>query len=539
MKIVREKPSQRRYHRLTAPLTVFYQEKKFKVRDWSIGGIGLYIGETKQPRVGREFALKISLPFQGYDIQFDASVRVVRFDEKARLVGLEFVDLSERSKDLLTYFSEDLIRGHMGTFEDSICRIDVPVTPISTKPTTSHISETPVRRLPLKTIFMTLAYVFFGVAIFSYLGLLLYSNFFRLEIKSSVISTEMRTLKMPVDGVVNIANLKVGDQFELGQKLFSYEDISLEKEIIIANRKVKQAQKNLWRSKQKHHIERERMSLYQIVSNTDKNITKAKLSALRVALAAADANLIRIHKLQSSNLPSEASYEDALTEQAKAASLVKQTELLLEKNTAMATASSRRYYNNVEFVNDLDLLVVDLEMAYSQLEAENDKLDNLLSYKSNTIITAPFPGRVTKIYQPLAGNVAKNEPIILFERNDKIFVTAFLNQQEILQISLDDIAKIYIPAVDQNITAVVTHIDRNSLLLNESSTHYVWRDEKARSAAVRLHLNMDSPLQAGIRPGLPVVTIFTRKSTSGLWSALSNMFTSNSSNTNVRENEKT
>lgn len=473
MKIVREKASQRRHHRLTAPLNVFYKEKKYKVRDWSIGGIGLYINRAEELRIGGKFTIKISLPFQGYDIQFDADIRVVRFDKKARLAGLEFVDLPQRSSDLLAYFSEDLIRGHMGTFEDSICRIDIPVTPISTQPTTSHISETPIRRLPFKTIFMTLVYVFFGMAIFGYLGLLLYSNFFRLEVKTSVISTEMRTFKMPVDGVVNTAHLKIGAQFELGQKLFSYEDISLEKEIIVANREVKQAQKKLWRAQKRHQIENERMSRYQVISSADKDIVEAKLSTLRVALAA-----------------------------------------------------------------DLDLLAIDIEMAYSQLEAEIDKLDILLSYKSKTIMTAPFPGRVTKIYQSSIGNAVKDEPIILFERSDQIFVTAYLNQQEILQIGLNDIAKIYIPAIDKNITAIVTRIDRKSLLLNKSSTHYVWRDVKTRSGTVHLWLNMDSPQEIGIRTGMPVVTIFTRKSTSELWSTLSRILSSNSSIVNVRENEK-
>lgn len=538
MKIVREKASQRRYHRLTAPLTVFYKEKKYKTRDWSIGGIGLYIDRAEVPNIGGKFTVKISLPFQGYDIQFDADLRVVRFDKKAPLVGLEFIDLPQRSSDLLAYFSEDLIRGHMGTFEDSICRIDVPVTPISTQPTTSHISETPVSRLPFKTIFMTLAYVFFGVAIFSYLALLLYSNFFRLEVKTSVISTEMRTIKTPVDGVVNAAHLKIGAQFERDQKLFSYEDTSLEKEIIVAKREVKQARKSLWRAKKRHQIENERMSRYQIIGSTDKNITEAKLSALRVALATADANLSRIQEQHLNNTPSLARYEIALAEQAKAASRIKQTELLLERNAALAATSPKHNSNYIEFTTDLDLLTVDLEMAYSQLEVEIDKLNNLLSNKSKTIITAPFPGRVTKIYQASVGNSAKDEPIILFERSDRIFVTAFLNQQEILQIGLNDIAKIYIPAINKNITAVVTRIDRKSLLLNKSSTHYMWRDDKIRNGAVHLSLNMDTPQNTGIRTGMPVVTIFNRKSTSELWSALSHIFTLNSSTINVRENEK-
>ncbi|MCJ8324633.1 MAG: PilZ domain-containing protein [Rhizobiales bacterium] len=538
MKIMREKASQRRHHRLNAPLTVLFKQQAYLVHDWSIGGLSVYIDSAKGPQVGKHFDAKLSLPFQGYDIQFDVELSVVRFDKIASLAGFEFVNLSERSTDLLSYFSEELIRGHMGSFEDSICRIDVPVTPISTQPTTSHISETPIRRLPFRTIFMTIIYVIFGLAIFGYLGILFYSNFLRLEVTSSVISTEMRTLKMPVDGIVNAVHLKIGDQFDSGQQIFGYADAKLEKQIEQMNLNISQAQKNLWRMKQKHNIEQQRMSLYQIVSRTDRSITEAKLAAARVVLSAADAKVIRLQKLHLSNSALHSSYENAVAEQAEAASRVKQTELLLEKNTAMEAASSRRYYNQIEFVTDLDLLTIDLEMAYNHLKVELEKLDILQDIKSNTIIKAPFRGRVTQVYHASLGKVAKNEPILLFERSDQISVTAFLTQKEILQISLNDTANIYIPAINKNIPAIVTRIDRNSLFLNNTSTHYVWRDDKARSGAVILTLNMTDIHEKTINTGLPVVAIFNRKSTSNLWSSLSGFFPSKADKIELRDDAK-
>lgn len=538
MKIMREKASQRRHHRLNAPLSVFYKQQAYRAHDWSIGGLSFNINSPIGPKVGKHFIVKLSLPFQGYDIQFDVELNVVRFDKIASLVGFEFVNLSERSTDLLSYFSEELIRGHMGSFEDSICRIDVPVTPISTQPTTSHISETPLRRLPFRTIFMTIIYIIFGLAIFGYLGILFYSNFVRLEVPSSVISTEMKTLKMPVDGVVNAVHLKIGDQFDSGQQIFSYVDAKLEKQIELVTVQISQAQKNLWRMKQKHHIEQQRMSLYEIVSRTDKNITAAKLSAARVALSAADAKVIRIQKLHLDNSALHSGYENAVVEQAQAASIVAQTELLLEKNTAMAAASSRRHYNQIEFVTDLDLLSIDLEMAYNQVKLELEKLDVLQAIKSNTVIKAPFSGRVTQVYHASFGKIAKNEPILLFERSDQISVTAFLTQTEILQISLNDAANIYIPAINMNIPATVTRIDRNSLFLNRSSTHYVWRDDDARSGAVILTLNMTDIHEKTINAGLPVVAIFNRKSTSNIWSSLSGLFPSKTHNIEMRADAK-
>ncbi|MBL4800949.1 MAG: PilZ domain-containing protein, partial [Emcibacter sp.] len=232
MKITRERPCQRRHHRLTAPLHVILGEKEpVLAKDWSVNGLGVFVNESPLPDIGDEQTIGITLSFQGYDISFEVEVRVQRVDEKTHCVGFQFVALPERSCDLLKYFSEDLIRGRMGTFEDSICRIDVPVTPISTKPTTSHISETPVRRLPLKTIGMAIIYIVTGVFVFSYVALLIYSNFMRMEIASSVVSTQLQTLKMPVDGVIKYINYEVGATVKAGDEILRIKDLKLERQI--------------------------------------------------------------------------------------------------------------------------------------------------------------------------------------------------------------------------------------------------------------------------------------------------------------------
>jgi len=522
MKTIRERPCQRRHHRLTAPLYVIFEDAEpLQAEDWSIGGLGVKLTTVENiPALGDKVPFALVLSFQGYDIRFDVTGEVMRRDEDNHFIGVQFYELSERSEDLLTYFSEDLIRGHMGTVEDSICRIDVPVTPISTKPTTSHVSETPVKRLPVKTIVMSTIYIVVGLMVFGYLGLLGYSNVMRLEVATSVVSTELQTLKMPVDGIIRPVKFEVGARFNAGDEILKIDDLKLQSQISAAQLKVEAAQKALWRTQQQHRIETERMKLYRIVNKTDKNIADARLSSLRSALKAADAHYLRLKKLKKSGAVTLYKYEEARQSQARAAAAVREAELVVEKNTAMEVASDRRHYNHKEFVTDLDMLSLDLEMAYSTLELEMRKLSQLEKMKEQLVIRAPFDGRIVNLYQAANSNVVRNDPIFLIERADDISVTAFLNQSEILEVGLYDQAKVFVPALDRHFPAVVSKIDRSSLFLNKNASGYTWRDGKERTAAVTLKLSAGNDLSAYITAGLPVVVIFDRRGTSDIWSSI-------------------
>lgn len=521
MKITRERPCQRRHHRLTAPLHVIFDEQEpVLANDWSVNGLGLNINRSQLPGVGFETTVSLILSFQGYDISFEAAVEVRRIDEKTGNVGFQFIELSERSRDLLNYFSEDLIRGRMGTFEDSICRIDVPLTPISTKPTTSHLSETPIRRLPLKTILMSSLYIVVGIFVFSYVAILIYSNFMRLEVSSSVVSTQLQTLKMPVDGVIKYINFEVGAHVKAGDEILRIKDLKLESQINNAKLKVETAQKSLWRMKQKHRIEAERLELYQIVNRTDKYIAEARLSSYRQALSAADAHFLRISKLRESGTATAAQYELARKNQTQAASAVREAELIMEKNTAMDAVSDRRHYNHKEFTTDLDMLALDMEMAYSTLEIEVSKLEQLDKIKQQMVLRAPFDGRIVNFYQSAYTNVVRNDPVLLIEKDNDISITAYLNQKEVLEVGLHDTAKVFIPALNIHLPAMVTKIDRSSLFINKSNTHYSWHDKKDRTAAVILSIEVDELTAPHIQAGLPVVVIFDRRETSDIWAKI-------------------
>ncbi|MEP0940379.1 MAG: PilZ domain-containing protein, partial [Rhizobiaceae bacterium] len=228
MKVVRERPCQRRHHRVTAPMKVRVPNgATVMATNWSLGGLrldGLDTNKAPLPADQDVIDLSLTLPFQGFDINFDVSAKVVRSNNEEGMIACEFEELSERAHDLMNHFIDDLVRGSMATVEDTICRIDVPVTPISTKPDPNPTNEAPVRRIPVKTIVMSAIYCVVGLLAFGYLGILLYSGTMRMEVRSAVVSAPLATLKMPVDGIVRPIRFEMGALVRQGQEIARIEN---------------------------------------------------------------------------------------------------------------------------------------------------------------------------------------------------------------------------------------------------------------------------------------------------------------------------
>ncbi|WP_422369093.1 HlyD family secretion protein [Pelagibius sp.] len=521
MRILREKPSQRRHHRVAAPLLVTFAEgQRYRCADWSLGGFLISGFDGELPAEGTVTTMNLELPFQGFEISFEVEGRVVRVVSEDRSIAYEFVDLSERARDLMSHFIEDLIRGKMASVDDAICRIDVPVTPISTQPDVNPKGETSMVRWPVKTVLMSAFYLVLGACVFGYLGILLYSNIMRLEVQSAVISAPLQTLKMPVDGILRPVRFTAGARVRKGEEIARIENLALGARVSEANIDYIEAREALWRAEQKYRIEEERLKLYRIVNRTDRDIVVARIEARKEALKAADANLARMRSLAKKGHVTAAKLDEAVNRQAKAAAGLRETELELERTTAMDAVSARRHYNHKEFVTDLDMLAVDISAARSRFETAAMRLTALEARQARQVIRAPFDGRIVSLFQAADTSIVKNAPLLLLEQDSDLTVTAFLDQDEVLMVGLNDHAKVFLPALNRHIPAQVVAIDRNSAFVDPENGHYIWRDRQDRTAAVSLRLELDEADGMEVSAGLPAVVIFRRRLTNDIYAGL-------------------
>jgi len=519
MKIMREKPCQRRHHRLSAPLYVSIEgEEPLLANDWSLSGLCIHDCPHTDYEIPSEISLTLDLPFQGYDISFKATAKVIRVEQATGTLFLEFTDLSERSFDLMNHFADDLIRGKMATIDDMICRIDVPVTPISTSPTPNPSEEIPINRLPLKTIFMTALYIGFGIFIFAYLGSIIYSNFVKMEIQTSVVTPKIHTLRMPAEGVIKPVAYKVGTQFNKGDEIFRIENTALLQKINSSKMRVQSAENKLTQAKEIYHIEQERMKLYQLVSETDVKVLKAQIASKKQELNAADDNFVRHHILGKLDSASQKEVDDAKQQQTTVAYQLEALQAKYAQAVAMKTVAERRHYNHKEFSVDLEMEAVKLQTLYQNVLLENKKLEMLVTQLASQVVRAPYKGIITNWFQEGNSVVSKNEPILMIQSLENITVSSYLTQDEVLHVGLFDEASVFIPALNIEMPAVVNRIDRSSAFIDKKNASYDWHSPTERTALVVLMLQTNPQTQALLNSGLPAVVIFKKRSKNYMFS---------------------
>lgn len=525
MKIIRERPDHRRYHQVTAPMRVQLPNGEITMAsNWSLGGLRLDGLKELLPTQSETLSLTLELPFQGFDISFDVNARVESLDLETGSIGFEFEELSERAHDLMNHFIDDLVRGQMASVEDTICRIDVPVTPISTKPDEVPGEIATRSRWPLKTIAMSAFYLVLGTLVFGYLGILTYSKTMRLEVRTAVISAPLATLKMPLDGILRPVRFVAGTQLKRGERIALIENPKLLAQIDDKRIELESAKRAQLRSQERYRIESARMQLYQIINRTDRQIAEAKVTALQEALASTDATFARLAGLNDKGLVTASKLGVAIRERAQAEARLKEAELELERATAMDSVSDRRYFNHKEFVADLDMLALEIEEASSLVNTTSMQLESLEKLHDSLAILAPFDGRIVSVQQAAHTTILRNEPLLTIEEKTIPTVTAFLNQDQVLEVGLHDVAKVYLPSIGQHIDATVTAIDRNSTFINSDRSHYSWKDGKEKSAAISLHLHMANGQSDLISAGLPAVVIFPSRQVNDIYHMIGSIF---------------
>lgn len=526
MEVKRERPCQRRYHRVTAPLKITTATgATSEAADWSLGGIRIVAWNDAVPVVGEALALVLHLPFQGFDIAFDVETEVVRkIDEHSFAVA--FTKLPERAGELMTHFIDDLIRGKMASVEDTICRIDVPVTPISTKPDPNPNDDVAVRRWPIETIMMSVGYLVLGVVVFGYAAVLLYSTTMKLEVKTAVISAPLNTIRMPVQGRLLPVRYEVGQHLKKGDLIARISNPALDAKIEDTKLKVIRTREELLIVEQKARIEKERMNLYQLVSENDEEIAFARVEAQRETLKAADAHLIRMKELARDGFVTKSNLEEATLRKTTALAGLKRLELEHQQAIAMRSISKRRHYNHKVFVADLDLTEINVSAARMKLEMVLSELANLQRRKAQHVITAPNDGHLVAVFQAPDTIIDRNAPLLTLEESNALSVTAFLDQNEILEVGLSDKVSIYLPALDQFIDGTVNAIDRNASFLQPDATHYQWQSTDKRSAAVSLTIQRTHENRENLRAGLPAVVVFNRRITKDLHARIASFISS-------------
>lgn len=530
VKVKRERPDQRRHHRVTAPLFVGVDGTRLRATDWSLGGLRLdgYPGEL--PGAGAEKQFHLTLPFQGFDVSFDVRAEVVRSGGDAKTVAVRFTEIGERERELMQHFIEELVRGSMSDVEDTIQRIDVPVTPAKLEPDFKKLpANIPVKRWPIKTVVVTAIYGVAGFLIFGYAGLLGYTNFFRMEIQSAVISAPIETVVAQSDGQLHWVGIKPGDDVRSGEVVVTVVDNALEREIEIADIEVQSRKAQLAFLKRRHLDELEKLRGFATAEMKNVKQTKVEVEGLQRQLALAEEQHGRLKGLADKGYATASKVDDAKKQVIALESQIENRRIELESRVELADQNiGKRFYNGDNLVGAAAEIEDKVNLAEHEIKLAELKAKAVA--KQRIEIRSPFDGTVLDLPHNDKGLVRKGDTIALIEQRRDRNVVAFVNQDEVLKIGVGDAAVIFIPALGQSVKGRVEKIDRTSGFVAEQrdrqGSGYQWRGANDRSAKITIAFDDAAEVADAerYRAGLPVVVVFEQRSTNGLVSAIKQKF---------------
>ncbi len=491
-----------------APLAVTADGSERKVMEWSRAGLKLSGADFA---IDQKVALRVTLPFQGFDIGFDAAgvVKLVDATHQCTIVG--FDGLGQREQDLLSHFIEQLMRGNMAAIDETIQRLDAPLAAAAVGGrTTLPTGQTGTRlgRWPMRTAAMTTLYGMAGVAAFGYLASLAYTNLYWLEAQTSAISAPVENLVSLGDGMISWAAFKPGDTVKAGDVVLRIADNTLEREIEQAEIAVREKENKLAFLARRFESEKIRLGAIAGLSNLKNARTNAEFEGLLAKLRAAERELRQLPSTAAGPLAQVRQRIVAL----KQAIAVKDLEINGRATLVRENSGSHEIVGQ-SVIGDVDNLAAQIELAEADIAIALRRHQSYLNQRDRLALRAPFDGILRQLPHADSATVRKGDVAAIVERSAERGVTAYLRQDQVVRVQLGAPAIVHVPATQQTFRATVAEIDPARGTQSDAARHNGATGSAQRrddnTAAVRLAFTgppMAIDLQV-YRDGLPAITM--------------------------------
>ena len=462
--------------------------------------------------IGDEFQCRLSLPFQGFGIDFPVRARVDGFTTHGEL-NASFLQLNERQGDILSFFAEELIRGSMTVIDDVILHLDRPIELVSQKPDESAPEVASASKISPKLVLMSMAYILIGLVVVGYAYLTVNSNFLQLEIEAAVVAAPLEPMRATSDGRLAQIPVGAGELVRPDTVVMAIEDPKLDEEIERARIRVESLQSELLSKRSEFLAERDRYSSYR--NRLQSRVAQAEQSVAtlerRTQIALRQRN--RFAQLLARGHTTKSKFDETADAYTEIAGLLTQARLTLSAETEKLTSLSKTaHYEGKGRIREL---AAGVELYSERIVLSQREQAALENRKRRLMLRAPKAGRILRLLRTSGSTVKRGEELALFERDEPRTVVAYLLQNEVVQIGLGDEALVFFPSLDVRVQGRVEAIDRTEGFVDEARAKYSWRGVKDRSARVTLSILNKShdEIRQSFPPGLPAVVIFDRRDT--------------------------
>lgn len=513
--VKREIACQRRHFRISAPISIRFSDtqKTFKTDNWSMGGFCLRDINT-QCAENTLLKATVLVAFGEFHIDFETEIRVVRSDPENKILAAEFVDLSPAHKELLKHFSDALVTGQMTSVEDTIQRMDVPVSLVSEKPDKPKTATVDNgKSKSRKTLMVSGFYVLLGVGVATYALNTLYTNVFKLEVDSATIVGNENLIRSPISGTIDKVYVDVGDQVDRASALLYVRDDSTLESIDLARLQVNEAESDLQQKQQLLTSQLEKMQTYKQFGSDVLRMREARTQSLREKLALAEKRYARTEKLAAQNL-----YSDDLLDRIAEEVITLKSDLkvaLAEQNiaeNAIAEIDNGRYFTDNRLEGQVDELKTAVEAAQARVALEKQRLTIMENRRARLEVSAPVDATVASLFTAEHQLIEKGQPLLVLEREGEKSVDAFVSAKDFEKVSIDKPVKVILAGKSKTLDAFITRVDRNPVTDASIAGELHAEGDFTPPVKVSLRFAENYKDTRNIPSGLPVKLLFSRQS---------------------------
>jgi multidrug resistance efflux pump len=471
--------------------------------DWSAGGIRCRLEQKHELASGANIPLTLCVPFQDFRVAVDVQARVVRVADEGADLALQFIDLPPRARELLYFFSENLLRGEMAPIDGTIKRLDLPVTPPSPQaPKPPPSAQTRTRSL--RTLAIGASYVLIGTVLTGLLAHALYKSLFVVAAEQAMVYAPTVDLIGPNDGVVAAVYVREGEQVAAGDPLVDLQSTRLEQQLSEA--RIQEREANIEAEQLEAMIAHERDTLrpYEAIATDQLAAAQARLASAEKYQSLLERQRNRMGPLIGAGYVSEQELDrvDTGLAQAVSAVTVARTELQVARAAHLA-ARQGRYFTANRLEGKLPELKSELIAVREKSKLAASRMRDLEERVGSLTLRAPVAGRVRQAPLVAGSAVTGGAVVVSLQTDERPRVYAVVRSDRLERVTIGRRASVHVPALASDLDAEVIAIEPRIWTLSENVRRLL--GNPADGGLVVLAFDDAAERAQVFNPGLPVL----------------------------------
>ncbi len=426
----------RKSHRVDIPLLIDIEGEIYQAKDWSITGVGIRdLNREMQP--GELLPVRLSLPMNGTTVTLQVTLA---FRNHVHSVwGFEFHELDTRHKRMLRHYIEMAIEGRIENIEDLIA---VATAPVVTSPIEDALNLTDLEQDSLTKQFKAKSKFSITVGLLFLLTVIIvlfYNTTYRVR-AIGVIAGNTVAVTANHNGYIDKIFVETGRKVKQGDPLIalSLPNLNHKRAALLARL---QSLENQFGEPAYNNGTR---AISSNLLATLQAIEKKRRAAFDSAKVMFDEHVITKKDLDYM----ENRWSQALK------NLQREQQNLQRKSPVKRSDGSEG-----DFKVAMEILQTRQQIALIDLQGEQN------------IITAPADGVVYSI-DAINGTSIRDDHIVAVIANDKQpFAIMSISNEDMLKLHLNQAARVYIPALDQEVPAKIVAFGHQAVKTDFSLSH--------------------------------------------------------------------